>query len=467
MAFMRFTLSLLTTLTALLCLALAPGASTAAAPQAPVPDSEAAFASAPKPPALHSGARAWVLVDGASGFVMGGSHADDPIDPDDLVQLMTLYTALEIVGDDDARLEEPVTISAGDSIRPLGSRRLYLVAGEQTPLKTLLNGIAVVAAEDAALAVANHLSGTVEAFVEAMNEAARSIGMTNSHFVSPIASSGQRTTARDLSKLAVAMHRRHPQAYAWFSQREFSFVNHTQRNRNLMLWKDAGVNGIMGSSDNTDLVTGWHRKPVNDDGAMPRDIFAVLIDAKNADLAASDMLTLLRYGRLEYETIRLFPAGAVIKRIDILSGNRDKLAVGTRDPVWVTVRRQDVVARGTGGFSTVFEYMAPAIAPVSRGAPAGTLHVYFRGRPVADFQLVAMQDVGPGSFLSRFVDSVRLRMKPVQDDRDGAAAKAGPETADSAAASEEKRTPAPDAASREPAPEDSATGNTASKQQTD
>ena len=222
-----------------------------------------------------------------------------------------------------------------------------------------------------------------------MNETARAIGMENSRFVSPIAARNQRTTAQDLAVLAVEMHRRHPKQFVWFSQKEFIFTNHTQRNRNLMLWKGEDITGMMSSADCTDLISSWHREPIREDGAMPRDIFAVLIGGTNADLATNDMLTLLRFGRLEFETILLFKAGDTIKKVDILTGNREKLEVGTSRPIWVTVRRQDIVSRGTGGFSTEFEYMAPVIAPVSEGDRIGTLHVYFRGKPVADFGLDA------------------------------------------------------------------------------
>ena len=369
----------------------------------------------PKLPVMHAQPKAWIVIDGASGYVMASSSAEKEIDPGDLVQLMTLFTALEIIADDKEKLQAPVTISAQDSLRPLSSRRLYLVAGETTPLKTLLNGIAVVAAEDASLAVAAHLAGSVEAFVEKMNATARAIGMTNSRFVSPIAAQNQRTSAKDLAVLAVEMHRRHPEQFSWFSQKEFVFTNHTQRNRNLMLWKGDDITGMMSSADSTDLISSWHRAPIGNDGAMPRDIFAVLIGGANADLATNDMLSLLKFGRLEFETILLFKAGSTIKKVDILTGNREKLELGTFHPIWVTVRRQDIVSRGTGGFSTELEYMAPVIAPVSEGDRIGTLHVYFRDKPVADFELVAMHDVGMGSFLSRFVDSVRLRIKPSQN----------------------------------------------------
>lgn len=434
---MRFFLKLRNTLLAAFVLVVGPvllSSALTALPAGALPQlsgSAAAQAAAPKLPVLNSEARAWIVVDGASGFVMGSHNADLPVNPGDLVQLMTLYTALEMIGGDASRLDEPVTISARDSLRPLSARRLYLVAGEKTPLKTLLNGIAVVAAEDAALAVADHLAGSPEAFADKMNEAARAIGMRHSKFVSPIDAREQQTTARDLATLAMTLYKRHPEAYAWFSQREFAFTNHTQRNRNLMLWKGEGINGVMGNAENTDLVSSWHRLAANSEGAVARDIFSVLIGGRNADLSTNDMLALLRFGRLEFETIRLFEADTTIKKIDILTGNRDELAVGSDKPIWVTVRRQDIVARGTGGFSTTFEYMAPAIAPVSKGDPMGTLHVYFRNKPVADFTLVAMHDVGPGSFLSRFVDSVRLRMKPADEQK---------KTVTSAAAPEDKKT---------------------------
>lgn len=430
---MRFFLKLRNTLLAAFVLVVGPvllSSALTALPAGALPQlsgSAAAQAAAPKLPVLNSEARAWIVVDGASGFVMGSHNADLPVNPGDLVQLMTLYTALEMIGGDASRLDEPVTISARDSLRPLSARRLYLVAGEKTPLKTLLNGIAVVAAEDAALAVADHLAGSPEAFADKMNEAARAIGMRHSKFVSPIDAREQQTTARDLATLAMTLYKRHPEAYAWFSQREFAFTNHTQRNRNLMLWKGEGINGVMGNAENTDLVSSWHRLVANSEGAVARDIFSVLIGGRNADLSTNDMLALLRFGRLEFETIRLFEADTTIKKIDILTGNRDELAVGSDKPIWVTVRRQDIVARGTGGFSTTFEYMAPAIAPVSKGDPMGTLHVYFRNKPVADFTLVAMHDVGPGSFLSRFVDSVRLRMKPADEQKKTVTSAAAPE----------------------------------------
>lgn len=359
---------------------------------------------------LHSQATSWVILDSLSGFVINESNSRQKLNPGDLVQLMTLYTALEIIGNDTARMDEPVSITAADSLKVTGARRLYLVSGEPHPMHRLLNGIAVVAAEDAALAVAVHLGGSLEKFVEKMNAVARETGMADSHFVSAVAAQDQWTTAMDLARLAGAFHSRHPEQFKWFTQREFVFSNHAQRNRNLMLWKADDVGGIMTNAACTDIISSWHR--AENGNVLQRHIFAVLLGGRNADSATNDMITLLRSGRLDYETVRLFPAMSVIKRVDILTGNRDKLSVGSPEEIWVTVRRQDIAARGTGGFSATFNYLAPAVAPVKTGDTIGTLSVYFENRHVADFPLVALHDVGLGSFLSRFVDSVRLRMKP-------------------------------------------------------
>ena len=140
-----------------------------------------------------------------------------------------------------------------------------------------------------------------------------------------------------------------------------------------------------------------------------------MLGGRNADLTTADVQTLLQYGRLDYETLRLFPANTQVTKIDILKGNREKLEVGSSEEIWVTVKRQDIVARGMGGFSTQFEYMSPAIAPIKAGEVVGRLRVYFLNQHIDDFDLVAMHDVGPGSFLSRFVDSVRLRIKPADN----------------------------------------------------
>lgn len=363
-----------------------------------------------KDPVLTSAPGAWVLMDGTSGFVMSAHEKDKALNPGELVHLMVLYTALDAVAGDTKALNAPVSISASDVLHSSNARRLYLVPGEPHPLKTLLHGIAVTGAEDAVLAVSSYFAGHANDFAKRMNETAQKLGLSQSRFVSPVENAVNRMSAHDLARLTAAFKKDFPEAFRWFSEKEFVFTTHSLRNRNLLLWRGSGIDGVMSNANNTSVIGSWHR-----DGKktiLARDVVAVLLGGQNADLSTADVQTLLQYGRLDYETLRLFPANARVTKIDILKGNQEKLEVGSADEIWVTVKRQDIVARGTGGFTTQFEYMSPAVAPIRAGEVVGKLRVYFLNQHIEDFDLVALHDVGPGSFLSRFVDSVRLRMKP-------------------------------------------------------
>ncbi len=359
---------------------------------------------------MQSDPQAWVLMDGTSGFVMNSYQKDVQLNPGDLVQIMSLYTALDMIEQGKIDREARIVIPSEAVTMTQSTRRLFLVPGEKHRLQMLLHSIAVLGAEDSVIAVASALAENPTAFAEDMNAGAAKLGMKNSRFSFPVNDAGNITTVHDLAILVMRFKQHFPEAYKWFSEREFRYGSRAQRNRNLLLWKGSGINGVMSNLDNTDIVGSWHRDASTT--VMPRDVVAVLMGANSSDSATSDMQNLLQRGRLEYETVRLFPAGTVIKKIDILSGNRQNLEVGSSEAIWVTVSRKDLVSRGTGGFSTEFEYLAPAVAPVKQGEEVGTLRVFFEGKHIAAFALVALHDVGPGSFISRFVDSVRLRMKP-------------------------------------------------------
>ncbi|MGN1209721.1 MAG: D-alanyl-D-alanine carboxypeptidase family protein [Duodenibacillus sp.] len=367
--------------------------------------------------ALVSQAKSWVLMDSMSGCIMEQKNARRIVNPGDLVQLMTLYTALERLDEIKRQGGEVsrTTIHADDVAQAQSMRRIYLAPDDKADLQVLLRAVAVINANDAALAVSRHTAESHAAFAEHMNRFAALLGMTDSTFVGPIAHPKQKTSARDLALLSAALYRQHPAAFAWLNEKNFSYAQHRQRNRNQLLWKGHVTDGIMASASNKDLISSWHR--AGTESVQPRHIFAVLLGAESAESAINDMQTLLINGRTNYETLRLFPANVPIKKIDILSGNRETLEVGSPREMWVTVNRQAVEARGTGGFSAQLRYLAPAVAPVKTGDPIGTLEIYFENTHVADFPMHAMHDVGQGSFLSRFVDSVRLRMKPTETTR--------------------------------------------------
>lgn len=348
-----------------------------------------------------------ILIDGASGAVILEKKSHEIVNPRDLTALMTLYTALKLTDFSTEKLQHQVTINYEDTQKSQSSRRIYLIAETQVPLSTLLRSIAVLGAEDSSLATARFLGGSYAGFTEKMNAFAKEIGMKDSVFTSPISSDGQETSAYDLALLANQIRIEFPAAFAWFSDTEFSFSGHTQKNCNLSLWKSPSVNGVMASRSNLNIISSWLR--AENEKATPRSLLSVVLGGKTREKTTDESFNLLREGWINYETIKLFDNNATIARLDVIKGNRDKLDVGFSRAVWVTIPHKLLVARGTGGFSTHVTYLHPLVAPIKRGTQVGTLQVEFEQKPIASFPLYARHDIGLGGFISRLIDSVRLR----------------------------------------------------------
>ncbi len=356
---------------------------------------------------MHLAAPIAVLIDAESGAVLFEKRAHESINPSELTCLMTLYTALKLSEKNQKLATASVPVSYEDTQRSQSPRRIYLVSETKVPLKTLLQSIAIVGAEDSCLATARFLSGSYETFAQEMNRLAKSLGMHDSVFTFPIASSNQTSSANDLAILANQIRIEFPEAFAWFSQAEFSFSGHTQKNCNLSLWKSPSINGVMASTSNLNVISSWLRQ--ENEKMIPRSLISVVLNGKNREKTIDESFNLLRQGWLNYDTIKLFDDNTTIARLDVLKGNRDKLDVGFSRAVWVTIPHKLLIARGTGGFSTRVVYMHPLVAPIKKGERIGDLQVSFEENPIASFPLYARHDIGQGGFISRLIDDVRLR----------------------------------------------------------
>ncbi len=346
------------------------------------------------------------LIDGESGAFIFEKNSHKIVNPEDLTCLMSLYTALKL-SQGMNKEQSLVTVDFENDKKISPSRRIYLATGMKVPLATLLQSIAIIGAEDSTLAVAQFLSGSYQAFVEKMNFYAKEIGMKDSRFTFPISLPNQATSAYDLALLANRIRIEFPATFAWFSETEFSFAGHTQKNGNLALWKSSSINGVMASTSNLNVISSWLRMESNK--AVPRSLISVVLQGKNREKTVDESFNLLRQGWINYETIKLFDDKATIARLDVVKGNRDKLEVGFSRAVWVTVPHKLIVARGTGGFSTQVVYMHPLVAPIKEGALVGTLNVTFEQQHIASFPLYAKHDIGLGGFISRLIDTMRLR----------------------------------------------------------
>jgi D-alanyl-D-alanine carboxypeptidase (penicillin-binding protein 5/6) len=197
---------------------------------------------------LQLASRSAILADAATGRVLFAKNADLPLQPASITKVLTLFIADEMIRDGRVHPRDVVKVSrkAGKT----GGSRMFIQAGSEISLEELLKGMAVVSANDASVAVAEHLGGTVEAFVTRMNLKARELGMKHSVFFNPngLPAKGQQTTARDMLILSREYLRCFPESLQLHSQQEFTYRKITQHNRNALLKRYPTAAGIK---------TGW------------------------------------------------------------------------------------------------------------------------------------------------------------------------------------------------------------------
>ncbi len=189
-------------------------------------------------------AKAFVLLDAQSGQTLAGAAENDRFEPASLTKLMTAWIAFDAIRTGQIEVDKVVTVSANAAKAP--GARMFLNPAQQVPVSELLRGMIVQSANDAAVALAEVVAGSESAFVARMNAQAARMGLANTHFANATGqpAAGHQASARDLAVLALAVIRDFPEHYALYSQKEFTFNNMPQGNRNRLLWTDPTVDGM-------------------------------------------------------------------------------------------------------------------------------------------------------------------------------------------------------------------------------
>ena len=192
----------------------------------------------------HVNARSAILLNMENGSVLFEQNADYLIAPASITKILTLYLVFEAIRLGEVSPSDKVEVSRRAA--STGGSRMGLRAGTFVPLEELIKGIAVVSGNDACVAVAEHISGSVERFVRRMNAKARELGMSSSHFMTPngLPADGQVTTARDIARLSLAYLRRFPESLAIHSMQSYTYGRHSHHNANRLLGKCPGVDGL-------------------------------------------------------------------------------------------------------------------------------------------------------------------------------------------------------------------------------
>ena len=350
----------------------------------------------PPPPEIE--AVSYLIADADTGHYLVEKNIDRRVDPASLTKMMTAYVAASQISGGHISMTDQVTVS--ERAWRMGGSRMFIEVGNQVSVEDLLKGVIIQSGNDSSVALAEHISGTEEAFADLMNQYAAELGMKGSHFVN---SSGwpdedHYMTARDLATLARALIRDYPDIYAMHSVREFTWNDIKQSNRNSLLWEDPSVDGIKtGHTESAGycLVASSVRDGVR--------LISVVMGTAGTRARTKATQALLSYSYRFYETRTLYSGREKVTNVKIWKGERDSLDLVAEGDLVLTLPRSQY-----DQIETVTTVEENPVAPISAGQVLGQLELSLEEEVIATLPLVASEAVPAGNFLIRLRDHIKL-----------------------------------------------------------
>ncbi len=361
----------------------------------------------PPPPAPTVNAKGWpviettgthaLLLDANTGTILMDKNADQRMYPSSMTKMLTTHIVFEKLKKGDLKLTDEITVS--EKAWRTGGSKMFIDVGSRVTVQDLLHGAVIASGNDACVALAEGISGTEEAFADEMNRHAKAIGMTDSHFRN---SSGwpdpdHWTTAHDLAVLALSTIRNFPEYYPMYAQREFTFNNIKQGNRNPLLYSMPGADGL--KTGHTEIAGYGLTASAIRDG---RRLVLVVNGLKSMKDRAQETERLMEWGFREFDSYLVGKPGEPLTDVPVWLGAQPSVSVTVKDSAYVTLPRRlrkDMVA--------VAKFDGPAQAPVLKGQPVGKLVVTAPGTDPIEIPLVAAADVPELGLFGRVAAAMR------------------------------------------------------------
>ena len=373
-----------------------------------------AAAQAPQPPEVA--AKSYIVLDLTTRQTLAERDADASADPASLTKLMTAYIVFQALREKKLTLEQALPVSKLAWSERKGGGSLMFIDTTMTPkVDELLKGLIVQSGNDAAVALAEAVGGSVDVFVGTMNKQAQAWGLKNTAFknVTGLTEPGHRSTARDIGVIAAHIISDFPEYFPYYSIKEYKYNNIAQPNRNLLLRRDPTVDGMKtGYTEAAGyclLATAQREFPNLGPagGAGKRRIMTVVLNTISIEARASESQKLLNWGFQAFDTMRLFDDGKAIVTPQVWKGTANVAKLGASGAIYVSV------PRGEGGkLQTKVERSDPLVAPLAKGQRVGRILVSSAaGTPIADVPLVVMEPVEQSGIFGRAWDAIRLWVK--------------------------------------------------------
>nr|WP_243480110.1 D-alanyl-D-alanine carboxypeptidase family protein [Orrella daihaiensis] len=343
-------------------------------------------------------ARAWILVDAVTGQTIAAQNPEQSVEPASLTKIMTVYMTFDALKENRITREQQVPVSEKAWKTP-GSR-MFIEPRKPVTVDEIIQGIVVQSGNDASVAIAETLAGTEEAFAQQMTEKARALGMTDTTFknASGLPDPQHITTVRDLAILAQRMIADHPDKYQVYSQREYTYNNIKQANRNRLLWADPSVDGM--KTGHTEAA-GYCLISTAQRGE--RRVISVLVGAESESTRAEESLKLLNWAFQNFDTVKLVDAGKAAVQARVWEGTTETANLGTTSAIWLTIPRGK-----TGDVKMVTQRPDPLLAPLQAGQRVGTLTLTLDDKPLRTLPLDVLTPVEQAGFLGRAIDQLKL-----------------------------------------------------------
>ena len=356
----------------------------------------------PPPPSVA--AKGFILMDFQTGNVIAEQNADIQIPPASLTKMMTSYVIGIELANGNIKGTDLVTISENAWAKNFpDSSKMFIEVGKKISVEDLNRGIIVQSGNDACVAMAEHIAGSEDAFASMMNMYAEKLGMTSTYFVNShgLHDSQHHTTPRDMALLSMALIRDVPEEYAIYSEKEFTYNDIKQYNRNGLLWdKSLNVDGIKTghtSDAGYSLITSATQ------GNMR--LISVVMGTDSERARKVENKKLLKYGFRFYETITPYKAGDSFVSHRIFMGDKETVDLGILQDTLINIPRGQ-----SKNLEANFKLDKNLQAPIAKGEVVGKLYLQIEGEDIAEYPLVALQEVKEGGFIDRMVDFVKLQL---------------------------------------------------------
>ena len=345
-----------------------------------------------------------ILQDHLSGKILYEKNADDKIYPASMTKIMTSIVTFDLLKKGETSLDEMITISEKAwRLSQSGYSSMFIMLNDQVSVEDLLKGIIIISGNDACVALAEGLSGTEKDFVMLMNEKAEEIGLENTNFnnSSGINDVNNYSTVRDILKMSRYMIQNYPEYYSYFKETSFTWDRTggdpiTQGNRNPLLYKDVGVDGIK-----TGFLTVEKYSLASSIKSGKRRMTAVASGFKTKNSRSRESMKLLNWGLRKFDTIQIAKKDEIMTSLNVWLGKKSKVEILPSEDVYLTIpkRKKKII-------KAVFVYDGPIPAPIKKGDTLGLLNVYVSDELKKQINILAAEDIEKSNIFSRIFKSL-------------------------------------------------------------